>query len=204
MTAENQKTNCRQVCNLGISKRWLPSRRRRVTRRRCSAVDSMERRAAVTPQPNVLAQRSRRRHIGDMSSDADSGVPSQRQRSTPSVYGGSLGLSGANTPSRAALSDITNLQSASGAAPRSRASSQGSLVLSVHASQISTAHSSQAGSQAALPFDRPAEETEYIVARVRLDAPLGCRGCWSLVAVCAAPPQKLAPYWCTCGSGCCS
>ena len=148
----------------------------------------------MTPQPNVLAQRSRRRLIGDMSSDADSGVPSQRQRSTPSVYGGSLGLSGANTPSRAALSDITNLQSASGAAPRSRASSQGSLVLSVHASQISTAHSSQAGSQAALPFDRPAEETEYIVARVRLDAPLGCRGCWSLVAVCAAPLQKLAPW----------
>ena len=36
------------------------------------------------------------------------------------------------------------------------------------------------------------------LARVRLDAPLGCRGCWSLVAVCAAPPQKLAPYWCTC------
>ena len=42
------------------------------------------------------------------------------------------------------------------------------------------------------------------LARVRLNAPLGCRGCWSLVAVCAAPPQKLAQYWCTCGSGCCS
>ena len=109
------------------------------------------------------AQRPRGRRIAQ--SESDSGFPSsQRQRTGSSpVHGYSLAMSD-RTPSQAPLSDITNLQSASGAAPRSRASSQGSLNQSVHASQLSTAHSSQAGSQAALPFDRPAEVTEFVVA----------------------------------------
>tara|TARA_B100000795_G_scaffold72200_1_gene50968 strand:+ start:1207 stop:1812 length:606 start_codon:yes stop_codon:yes gene_type:complete len=117
----------------------------------------------ATSQP-PQAQPARIRRIADTPSDSDSGVPSQRQRTGSPVHGYSLATSGNCTPSRTPLSDVTNLQSVSGAAPRSRESSQASLNQSVHPSQLSTAHGSQAGSQAALPFDRPAEVTEYVVA----------------------------------------
>ena len=117
----------------------------------------------ATSQPPP-AQRPPIRRIEVSPSDSSSGVSSQRQRTRSPVHGHSLATSLSNVTQRTPLSDLTNLQSASGAAPRSRASSQGSLNQSVHASQLSTAHSSQAGSQAALPFDRPAEVTEYVVA----------------------------------------
>lgn len=130
-----------------------------------SPVDSMAIIDDVTPQPGALAQRSRIRRIGNSSSESDSFVVSQRQRTAcGSVHGSSLAMSGlGQTPPWAALSDRTNMQSGTGASARSGAFSQVSLDQSVHASQLSTARSSQAGSQAALPFDRPAEETEYLV-----------------------------------------
>ena len=91
-----------------------------------SPVDSMAITDDVTPQPGALAQRSRIRRIGNSSSESDSFVVSQRQRTAcRSVHGSSLAMSGlGQTPPWAALSDRTNTQSGTGASARSGAFSQ--------------------------------------------------------------------------------
>lgn len=73
-------------------------------------------------------------------------------------------MSGFGGSGRMPLNDLTNSRLGSGTASGSHGPTQFSLSQSVHVSQLSTARSSQAGSRAALPFDRPDTVTEYAVA----------------------------------------
>lgn len=115
------------------------------------------------PRPMGQDESRRRPRCIQMSSDEESESGSQRRRMDSPSPGRGFVLSGIGGSGRTSLSNVTNHRLGSGSAPWSHGLTPLSIHQSVHVSQLSTARSSQAGSRAALPFDRPDNVTEYAV-----------------------------------------